>query len=119
MGYWSAKEAFAKARGDGVAFPFKNCEFHWSPLEGFPAKTAYEGVVKVEGALQPLWRLIQHKLPTERPHWVTVARGPLTDIVDANGDFTRTLRKKQNTFSSAAWKEILKAESPNFEILPF
>ena len=37
-----AEEAFSKARGDGLAYPFKNCEFHWKPLPGFPAKTAYE-----------------------------------------------------------------------------
>lgn len=117
--YWSAKEAFSKARGDGLQFPFKNCEFHWSPLEGFPEKTAYEGIVKVEGELQVMWRLVQHKLPTDRPHWVTVARGPLTDIIDAKGEFTSTLRKKQDSFSSVAWRDVLNDESPNFEVLPF
>lgn len=116
--YWSAKEAFSKARGDGLGFPLQDAEFHWKPTPGFPPKTAYEGTVKVKGEEKPLWRLFQHKLHIREPHWVTVARGPLTDIVDAKGEFTKTLRKTQDTFSKAAWNDILNAKSSECQILP-
>lgn len=116
--YWAAKEAFSKARGDGMGFTFGKCEFHWKPLQGFPAKTAYEGTVKVEGKLLPMWRLVQHKLPGEKSHWATVARGPLTDIVDAKGEFTKTLRKTQDKFSSTEWRDVLNDDDPVFEVLP-
>lgn len=117
--YWAAKEAFTKARGDGLAYPFNEVEFHWTPLEGFPPKTAYQGTVKEKGKVSSLWRLVQHRLPTTKPHWVTVARGPLDEIVDAQGEFTQTLRKKQSSFATQDWQAALHADSPVFEILPF
>lgn len=116
--YWSAKEAFTKARGDGLGFPLGDAEFKWTPLADAPKGTAYSGTVAVKGSLLPAWRLVQHKLPTEKPHWVTVARGPSTDIIDAKGEFTKTLRKPYGKFSRADWDAALKAESPEFEVVP-
>lgn len=100
--FWSAKEAFVKARGDGIAFELGKVEFRWVPLPGFPSGTAYEATCAVEGRPAELWRFIHHRLPGEKAHWVTVARGPLTDIIDAMGEFTRTLRRPQSTFDREA-----------------
>lgn len=116
--FWSAKEAFTKARGDGVAFPLGDAEFKWIPVPDAPTNTAFTGTVKVKGEAKPLWKLYQNKLPGNKSNWVTVARGPLTDIVDAKGEFTQTLRKKQDSFSAEEWKTELNKPSPDFDIIP-
>mmetsp|Transcript_11238 Transcript_11238/g.19938 ORF Transcript_11238/g.19938 Transcript_11238/m.19938 type:complete len:415 (+) Transcript_11238:106-1350(+) len=117
--FWSAKEAFVKARGDGIAYPLGKAEFHWKPLEGCEDKSAFEGSVAIEGQHSNKWRFVQHRMPrsgpSDPPHWTTVGRGPLTEIVDANGEFTRTLRKH---FTADEWKEVLQEESPHFDVLP-
>jgi len=116
--FWSAKEAFVKARGDGLQFELGRAEFSWSPMPGYPDKTAYRGTVAVDGGSRPLWAFVQHRMPGESPHWTTVARGPLADIVDANGEFTRTLRRAQAMFSDKEWSEALSAGSPPFDVVP-
>mmetsp|Transcript_89808 Transcript_89808/g.279452 ORF Transcript_89808/g.279452 Transcript_89808/m.279452 type:complete len:409 (-) Transcript_89808:36-1262(-) len=116
--FWSAKEAFVKARGDGLAYPLGKAEFHWTPLADFPEGNAYEGTVIVESKPAPMWRFVQHRLPGDKAHWITVGRGPLTDIIDAKGEFTATLRKAQTTFSEQEWRDALMAESPAFDVVP-
>jgi len=116
--FWSAKEAFTKARGDGIAFEVGRVEFAWRPLAEYPLGDAYIGTAALDGVPAPLWRLYQHKLPCETTFWVTVARGPQTDIVDAFGEFSNTFRKSQNSFTASAWDEALGAPSPDFHILP-
>lgn len=101
----------------GLAYPLGNAEFFWAPLTDFPPRTAYEGTVVVEGRPAPRWRFVQHRLPGERPHWTTVARGPLTDIVDANGEFTATLRRKHASFSESEWQAQLLEASPAFDVI--
>jgi len=113
--FWTAKEAFTKARGDGLAFPFANTEFEWSP-NGVPDN--YVGNIKVSGKHAPRWRFFQQRLPDTGAPWVTVARGPMTDIVDAYGQFTATFRRKQESFEEEEWNEILGADEPPFEVMP-
>ena len=48
-------------------------------------------------------------------HWVTVARGPPSDIVDAYGEFTRTLERTH--FDSDLWKRELRAPHDGFTIV--
>ncbi len=73
--------------------------------------TAYAARVLVEGVLLSDWRFYQHRL-AER-HWVTVARGPVTDVQDRNGRFTRTFQKTH--FTEGEWLESVEAPSPPFE----
>lgn len=118
---WAAKEAFVKARGDGLgAFErLSAAEFtEWVPVAGFPANTAYEGTVAVEGKPQPLWRFVQHRMPGDKPHWTTVARGPLSAVVDANGEFKATLRNWDEEKSGARWQEALQFPSPACAVVP-
>ncbi|CAE8588427.1 unnamed protein product [Polarella glacialis] len=114
--FWSAKESFVKARGDGIAYPLGQAEFHWKALEG--TTKAFEGSVVIEGKQSPEWRFVQHRMPGDKAHWTTVGRGPLTDIVDALGEFTRTLRRRQTDFSEKEWQDCLREESPHFDVLP-
>ncbi|CAJ1377440.1 unnamed protein product [Effrenium voratum] len=116
--FWSAKEAFVKARGDGLAYPLGKAEFHWKPLAGHEMGTAFEGDVHIEGTHSPRWRFVQFRMPGDSPHWTTVGRGPLTDIVDAHGEFTKTLRKPQELFSDVEWQAHLESHSPHFDVLP-
>ncbi|CAK9071390.1 L-aminoadipate-semialdehyde dehydrogenase-phosphopantetheinyl transferase (4'-phosphopantetheinyl transferase) (Alpha-aminoadipic semialdehyde dehydrogenase-phosphopantetheinyl transferase) (AASD-PPT) [Durusdinium trenchii] len=116
--FWSAKEAFVKARGDGLAYPLGKAEFHWKPLDGYELGTAFEGDVHIEGAHSPKWRFVQYRMPGDSPHWTTVGRGPLTDIVDAHGEFKKTLRKPQELFSDHEWEAHLNSHSPHFDVLP-
>jgi len=116
--FWSAKEAFVKARGDGLAFELGGAEFHWKPIDGFPEGTAYEGKVLIHGREAPQWRFVQHRMQGERHHWTTVGRGPLADIIDAHGEFRNTLRKPQTAFSAEEWQEVLLSESPPCDVIP-
>jgi len=124
--FWAAKESFVKARGDGLGYPLGQAEFHWSPLEGFDEGAAFEGKVVVEGREAPLWRFVQHRMPGATPHWTTVARGPVSDIVDAQASdpekrsrsFTATLRKPQLSEQPAAWQAALLADSPPCNVVP-
>ena len=83
--FWSCKEAFTKARGDGVAFGLARAEFD---IQHHPADSSFDAVVKVDGRKLKQWRFFGQEL--DHGHVVTVARGPPCDIVDAIGDFKRT-----------------------------
>eukprot|EP01012_Entosiphon_sulcatum_P040835 TRINITY_DN5456_c0_g1_i1.p1 TRINITY_DN5456_c0_g1~~TRINITY_DN5456_c0_g1_i1.p1 ORF type:complete len:308 (+),score=39.52 TRINITY_DN5456_c0_g1_i1:25-924(+) len=85
--HWSLKEAFLKARGDGIVFPLQRCEFR------FPENNVWadEPSVAVDNVLQPQWAFHLDSLPDD--HFVSVARGPPKDILDAFGEFTRTLKR--------------------------
>ena len=107
-----------KARGDGLAYPLGKAEFHWKPIEGYDLGTAFEGDVHIEGMHSPKWRFVQYRMPGDSPHWTTVGRGPLTDIVDAHGEFKKTLRKPQELFSDHEWQAHLNSHSPHFDVLP-
>lgn len=121
---WSSKEAFVKARGDGLGYDSGGkglgaAEFpSWTPLPEFPANSAYEGGIVVKGTEAPLWRFVQHKMPGDKPHWTTVARGPTADVVDANGDFMATLRDPGAESSAERWGAALAAPSPDFHVVP-
>ena len=62
----------------------------------------------------PGWKFVQHKLPNK--HWVTVARGPVEDVVDSHGEFSSTLRRRE--FTEEEWSEALLAPSPSFKVVP-
>jgi len=116
--FWSAKESFVKARGDGLAFELGKAEFHWTPLAGFPDGSAFEGKVLVEGKAAPLWRFVQHRMPGEVPHWTTVARGPVSSVIDAKQEFLATLRKPAAEKSAKEWEDALSVESPPCNVVP-
>ena len=102
--HWSCKEAFVKARGDGLGFKLQRCEFSF---EGGP--DAYVAHVHVDGRRAPAWRFYLQRLGE---HWVTVARGPPRDVVDAHGEFTATFQRRD--FSLEEWERELAAPSPPF-----
>eukprot|EP01065_Artemidia_motanka_P006517 TRINITY_DN13208_c0_g1_i1.p1 TRINITY_DN13208_c0_g1~~TRINITY_DN13208_c0_g1_i1.p1 ORF type:complete len:777 (+),score=227.58 TRINITY_DN13208_c0_g1_i1:68-2398(+) len=103
QGLWACKEAFVKARGDGLGFDVRRSEFR---------RRARGGVaVEVDGVEQPRWRLHVQRLG--RDFFAASARGPPEDVVDMHGAFRRTLRRRR--FSDAEWDACLDAPVPPFE----
>lgn len=111
--FWSLKEAYTKARGDGLGFEFKRCEFVLANATGVgvQGQSVQQATLKVDGRSMPHWGFYIQAL--EEDHWISVARGPPTDIVDANGTFKKT-------FGDLALKpmpimEELKQPEPRFD----
>lgn len=113
--FWSAKEAFVKARGDGIVFPLKRCGFHFLKSKGGRAG-ATTGVLKLDGTVEPRWAFVQEPLGAD--HYVTVARGPTDDVQDQDGQFRSTLLRPTASFNHASWYEELHRESPPFREVP-
>ena len=76
------------------------------------ALLAHQARVHVDGKELEDWAFYLQPLGD---HWVTVARGPPSDVVDAYGEFTKTLRKV--AFSKQAWEQEIRAGQPGFAIL--
>jgi len=111
--YWSLKEAYTKARGDGIAFPLGKCDFHLDDA----TSTA---TVIVDGQPLDQWKFFLQPLPES--HWVSVARGPPADIIDAFGAFKATF--KRPSLPPAEMAAQLNQKEPSFimktieELLP-
>jgi len=75
--FWSCKEAFVKARGDGLQFDLGRLDF------------SSDGVFRLDGRENRRFRFDVEHLDSE--HVVAVCRGPVDAIVDSYGDFTRTM----------------------------
>ena len=88
--HWSLKEAFTKARGDGIAFELKRCAF---TLRGAAADAADTATVEVDGVPLPEWSFFIQDLGAD--HWVSVARGPPDAAVDELGGFRATFARPQ------------------------
>lgn len=115
---WSLKEAFTKARGDGIAFEF--CRIEFSMLCGAQGGTVQAGSgvtlherasVAVDGQPQSGWRFdIQ---PLRAGHWVSVARGPPLDAIDSWGGFRATFAEPNP--APARVEEHMQRAEPRFE----
>ncbi|KAG8468804.1 hypothetical protein KFE25_007322 [Diacronema lutheri] len=94
---WSLKEAFIKARGDGLAFhPLSRIEFTLAPpLDaahsdgGLGVDQAIVARASADGCELRDWSFSLSALPAD--HWVSVARGPPDAAQDAWGEFARTM----------------------------
>ena len=88
--FWSLKEAYTKARGDGLGFEFHRCDFQLCGVtRGAAGQPVQMATVAVDGTPLPHWCFAIQGLGHD--HCVSVACGPTADIVDAHGRFTRTL----------------------------
>lgn len=77
--YWSMKEAFVKARGDGLAFALERVEF--KPQAGLPEEATFFDV-HVDREHNPRWSAQLHALGSSfsrENHWVSVTRGECSD----------------------------------------
>ena len=81
---WACKEAFTKARGDGLGFPFGDAEFTLT----HHGDASFEATVAVDGVTLTDWRF---RGETLNDHVCVSARGPVSAIVDGEGAFRRTM----------------------------
>ena len=82
--YWSLKEAYAKAIGMGLGYDLGRLEFEI--LESGRAEDVMSvAFVSIDGELSERWCCYVQRLRDD--HWVSVARGPVDDVVDALGGF--------------------------------
>eukprot|EP01060_Flectonema_neradi_P009182 TRINITY_DN16566_c0_g1_i1.p1 TRINITY_DN16566_c0_g1~~TRINITY_DN16566_c0_g1_i1.p1 ORF type:complete len:457 (+),score=83.67 TRINITY_DN16566_c0_g1_i1:150-1520(+) len=109
---WSCKEAYTKARGDGLKFDLQRSEF--SIVEQTDEKTILS--VTVDGVAMHRWRF--YSMPLDGGYRVTVARGPTADAVDAWGQFTKTLKRDITSFTPDEWVTHIEAEAPEFIKIP-
>jgi len=104
---WSVKEAYTKALGIGLEKELKTWEFTLQPKED-----GRSSAVLTNDASRK-WRFDVQA--TEDGHYISTARGPPTDMVDAFGKFRRTMRKME--FSAAEWSAAVDADWPAFEFV--
>jgi len=108
--FWSLKEAYTKARGDGLGFELKRCDFQLGETsKGASGQPVQLATLKVDGKPMRQWGFYVQDL--SEGHWISVARGPPSDIVDAHGVFSKTfgeptLRPAEIT------KELERVEGP-------
>ncbi|KAJ9439197.1 4prime-phosphopantetheinyl transferase HetI [Diplonema papillatum] len=111
---WSCKEAYTKARGDGLKFELSRAEF--SIVDKCGTDGAVHLSVVVDGVCMPRWAF--HSILLDKDHRVTVARGPPCDVVDANGEFASTLKRPVGSFTTEQWACHLHTPHPTFTRLP-
>ncbi|QDZ19168.1 4'-phosphopantetheinyl transferase [Chloropicon primus] len=109
---WSCKEAFTKARGDGIGFDLQRCEFFIQDASPERLPFTHVAEVHVDGKARHDWSFSLQPLGT---HWVTIARGPPSDVVDAFGEFRRTLTRTE--FSAQDWRREIHSPQPGFDIV--
>lgn len=85
--FWSCKEAFVKARGDGLQFDLARADFE--PVRFDDRGRWRQAALRLDGFLDPDWRFDLEAL--DDSHICTVALGPAKAALDANGKFKATL----------------------------
>lgn len=123
---WSAKEAVAKAVGQGVDFGFQRIEVTldgedsaqwpaWVPCPGRRQveEDRRETEVTIDMWPRPDWEIKQHQLPGG--HWASVALGPVEEAEDQHREFSATLRLRCR--GVAAYARRTSVSPPCFEVL--
>jgi len=60
-----------------------------------------------------------YDVPDDETHWITVARGPTSCVVDAHGEFWKTLKAKniESNEKKDTWARDIWRRAPSFEML--
>ena len=127
--HWSLKEALVKAMGVGLAMELNRADFacegeDGSDRSGTPSRSpggVETATLRLDGELKTQWRFFMQPLGVSPSgnghgrHWVTVSRGPFSDVTDANGEFSATFRRTR--FDEHEWREAVDAPSPLFSTI--
>ena len=127
--HWSCKEALTKAMGVGLALDLASASFSFRALN--ESNESFEAFVSIDSVPKTKWRFRTEKVhgldddknndgsdtnPTH--HWITTARGPSEDVVDAHGVFSQTWRLPgAGNSDDAFWQSIVNAPAPPFSNL--
>jgi len=107
-----AWQAYTKGRGDGLGFEFGRCEFELGEEgRGSAGQAVQFATVTVDGKPLPQWRFYIQEL--DASHWISTARGPPGDVVDAHGSFRATFGRRSLTTAQA--HSQLERPEPPFE----
>eukprot|EP00938_MAST-03A_sp_MAST-3A-sp1_P000934 g934.t1 len=91
---WSCKEAFTKARGDGLACRLRRCTFRRRDIEKKKEntlKTFYRLMLRFDNVERRDWDFVSMLLSDD--HWITVSRASPSEAIDAYGEFKRTFSR--------------------------
>ena len=111
---WSCKEAYVKARGDGLAFDLSRVTFA-ALARGDRGPFAAAAVV-VDGVRDDRWRVDVESLDDD--HFASVCRGPVSEMRDADGNFFATMRAPDaGAVLSRAWRRALAEPRAPFSVL--
>eukprot|EP01063_Lacrimia_lanifica_P009768 TRINITY_DN1664_c0_g1_i1.p1 TRINITY_DN1664_c0_g1~~TRINITY_DN1664_c0_g1_i1.p1 ORF type:complete len:467 (+),score=138.61 TRINITY_DN1664_c0_g1_i1:105-1403(+) len=105
--FWSCKEAFVKARGDGLAFDLKAADF--SVIAADEGMARVQLGLSINGVAMHRWSFHSSLLPGG--YRVTVAKGPPGDAVDAIG---KSFRRSADSFSSKEWAALVSNPASEF-----
>ena len=99
-----------QARGDGLGFEFNRCDFKLGEqTKGAAAQPVQLATVTVDKKPTPQWGF--YVQPLDADHWISTARGPPADIVDAHGAFTKTFAETRVDAAAVA-EQLALAEPP-------
>ena len=87
---WSCKEAFTKARGDGLACRLRRCTFRREEEDDYEKKSLYRLKLYFDNIERSDWDFVSILFAGD--HWITVARTSPSKAIDANGEFKCTFR---------------------------
>ena len=115
--HWSLKEAMVKAIGVGLAMDLRRCEFAIDEATS-TARVTLDGQPRDDWSfhMQAFPPIVDSSGIRSDTHWITVSRGPISDIVDANGEFLNAAFSRRQ-FDAEAWRRILDQPSPPFELI--
>jgi hypothetical protein len=95
---WSLKESFVKARGDGIVFDLHRIEFSNVQEVALGTLPSSSLCVAVDSVAAPEWHFDAQFIDE---HWFTTSRCPPCNVIDANGQFLASMKKRE--FSDAEW----------------
>jgi len=109
--FWSLKESFTKARGDGIGCSFGRCDFgtRYERSAGSAGQQVDIARVVLDEQPQGQWKFFVQ--PLESDHWVSVARGPPAEAVDKQGAFRATFTQIELS-ASRLEAELTRPEPP-------
>eukprot|EP00754_Rhynchopus_humris_P043396 Rhum_TRINITY_DN3198_c0_g2::Rhum_TRINITY_DN3198_c0_g2_i1::g.9627::m.9627/K06133/LYS5, acpT; 4'-phosphopantetheinyl transferase len=116
---WSCKEAYIKARGDGLKFELTRANFFvvdevWDDDHVGEHVTVLR--VEVDNVCLNRWTFHSSRLPNG--YIVTVAKGPSCDAVDPDGDFTHGFTRGIDAFTPLEWTHELDRVQAEFVKVP-
>ena len=113
---WSCKEAYIKARGDGLKFELTRANFF--VVDEVEWGGDHVTVLRVEVDNVCLNRWTFHSSRLASGYVVTVAKGPPCDAVDPDGDFTHGFTRGIDAFTPLEWTHELDRVQADFVKVP-
>ena len=117
---WSCKEAYAKARGDGLKFKLSRSDFYIvseKEMDGVGRRVKVTVLkARVDGVELNRW--VFHSCELPGGYRVTIAKGPGCDAVDPAGGFLSTMKVGMDAFTPEEWNDLLDQVQADYVEVP-